>query len=148
MCETEAYVVRDNLTNSEKARLRKIETAFRRAISDLYGPDRIAPVMEDALCRGLSTNAKVFHHLVTNDVSECSPTDRDAMRALAREICESDDLCRRNLAFSSKTRRRELEAEYLASLPQGAALDLHRTGELEKRKSEYIEQNLDRRTNA
>jgi hypothetical protein len=67
------------------------------------------------------------------------------MRALTRDIIQSDDLAVRNLEFSSASRKTELEAEYLASLKPGEALNQQRAGILEQRKAAYVAEKFDAR---
>lgn len=140
----EAKVTRDALHVGERKRLEKVESAFRVHAAALHA-DALSEIMVNALVDGLVNDPAVFHHLVTGGTEEVDPSDHAKMRALTRNIIQSDDLAVRNLEFSSASRKTELEAEYLTSLKPGEALNQQRAGILEQRKAAYVAEKFDAR---
>ena len=142
--QMQSKITRDALHAGERERLAKVETAFRIQAAALHG-DTLSELMVNTLANGLISNPAIFHFIVTGSVAEFDPSDSKSMRALTREIIDSDEMAQRNLEFTLRHRKVELEAEYLAGLKQGEALRLHRKGLLEKRKAAYVAEKLDAR---
>lgn len=143
--EKTAYTVREGLSAAELERLeRDVVPEFRIAVAEIYG-GRLHESMVEALARSLSDDPTVYHYLVSSGTLELDPKDREQMRELTRRIVENDELAQRNLAASDDIRRRELEAEFLASLKPGEALKLDRANLLSDRIAAYVEERLDAR---
>ncbi len=142
--QPQAKVTRDALHAGERKRLEKVESAFRVHAAALHA-DALSEIMVNALVDDLVNDPAVVQHLVTGGTEEVDPSDHIKMRALTRDIIQSDDLAVRNLEFSSASRKIELEAEYLASLKPGEALTQQRAGILEQRKAAYVAERFDAR---
>jgi len=140
--QAQSKITHDALTATERERLAKLEQAFRVHAAALHG-DALSPLMVDTLATSLAGYAVVFSYLVTGNTEEIDPDDSKEMRRFARSVIEADDMAQRNLEFSLGQRKAELEAEFLAGLKRGEALNLQRAGILEQRKASYVAGKLD-----
>lgn len=140
----DGYNTLDNLTDKEAQRLERAKIAFRIAKAELYST-QLAEIMDGPLELDLAKDPRVFHYIVTGDTSEVNPDDRDNMRALTRDVVQSNELAVRNLEFSSASRRQALADEYLASLQPAQRMAYLRDGSLEQRTDDYVAAKLDER---
>lgn len=140
----DGYRTLDNLTEKEAQRLERAKTAFRIAKAELYA-NQLAEIMDGPLELDLAKEPRVFAYVITGDLSEVNPDDRDKMRVLARDVVQSNELAVRNLEFSSASRRQALADEYLASLQPAQRMAYLRDGSLEQRTQNHVSVKLDER---
>jgi hypothetical protein len=140
----DGYNTLDNLTPNEAKRFEALKVTFHLAKAELYG-NQLNQIMDAPLEVDLAKDARAFHHIVTGDQTEINPDDREGMRALTREIVQSNELAVRNLEFSSASRRQALKDEYLSSLSPYQRIVFFRDGSLEDRVNDYVSNKLDER---
>jgi len=140
----DGYNTLDNLTQNETKRFEALKVAFHIAKAELYG-SQLNAIMDAPLEIDLAKDARAFNHIVTGDQTEINPDDREGMRALTREIVQSNELAVRNLEFASASRRQALKDEYLSSLSPFQRIAFFRDGSLETRVEEYVINRLDER---
>lgn len=140
----EAYSVLDNLTATERGRLRDCQVALEVSLGVIYG-DRLATIMVDSLIDDLALDPRVFRYVVTGDASEVNPEDRTAFKSLARELVQANSLAVRNLQFSDHARKAEMSKQYLESLKPAQRIAYERDGSLADRTAQFVQQKLDER---
>ena len=140
----DGYNTLDNLTDNEAQRFERVKVSFQIAKAELYST-QLSEIMDGPLELDVAKDPRVFHFIVTGDTTEVDPDDRDAMRALTRDVVQANELAVRNLEFSSASRRQALEEEYLSSLSPLKRMTYFRDGSLHKRTNDYVTAKLDER---
>ncbi|MEP3895137.1 MAG: hypothetical protein ABJN52_14205 [Litorimonas sp.] len=140
----DGYSTLDNLTENEAQRFERVKVSFQIAKAELYST-QLSEIMDGPLELDVAKDPRVFHFIVTGDTTEVNPDDRDAMRALTRDVVQANELAVRNLEFSSASRRQALQDEFLSSLTPLMRLNFFRDGSLEQRTEDYVIGKLDER---
>lgn len=140
----ETFSVLDNLTATERERLRDCRVAFEVSLGVIYG-DRLATIMVESLIDDLALDPRIFRYVVSGDTSEVNPENRAAFKSLAREQVEANELAVRNLQFSDQARKSKLAKQYLEALKPAQRIAYERDGTLADRTAQYVQQKLDER---
>ncbi len=138
----EEFRVKDNMTASERERLRECEVAFEIGLRQKYG-NRLSAIMVTDLISQLSRDPSVYAYTVTGRKTEIDPDDREAFVRIAEKKVQASDLARRNLAFSDSMLRKQLEIECVQQWSPEDRISFFRDDSYQRRVSEYVAQRMD-----
>jgi len=138
----EEFRVKDNMTASERERLRECEVAFEIGLRQKYG-SRLSDIMVTDLISQLARDPIIYSYTVTGQKTEIDPADRKTFVCIAEEKVQTSEMACRNLAFSDDMLRKQLEIECVQQWSPEDRISYFRDDSYQRRVSEYVAQRMD-----
>jgi len=132
--------IKAGLTKHQLRRLDDLHSQVTVELARFYG-DRLSQIVVDALVQESTACPEVLASV--EGIDGCMPSSRAEWGAFVKKLVRSNEIARRNLAFSDAKKSEVLRQEELALLRPDQRVTLARNGELDCYLSDRVRGRLD-----